>query len=298
MFVEDYDIGVARAFYQGADVWLNTPRRPMEACGTSREKAALNGTLNLSVLDGWWDEMYESTEMGRSNGWAIDSAEYESDEARRDEHEASSLFVLLEHEVVPLFYDRPSPAAAPHGWCSKVRDAWASLGPQVSAARMVRDYTEALYEPTARRVDDFSSDGFARARSLSEWKRRVADEWPKVEICQVSTSDAALDLGGTRDVEVKVSLGGLAPSDAAVHAVHGTVGAGAELSPEGPPVVLSHAGDENGLHVYRGTITGSRSGRYGIGVRVVPAHPDLAHLLELGLTTWAEPSDPGIVATT
>ena len=298
VFVQDYDIGVARAFYQGADVWLNTPRRPMEACGTSGEKAALNGTLNLSVLDGWWDEMYESTEMGRSNGWAIDSAEYESDEARRDEHEANSLFVLLEHEVVPLFYDRPSPDAAPHGWCSKVRDAWASLGPQVSAARMVREYTEVLYEPTASRVDALSADGFQRARSLSEWKRRAASQWPAVQIREVSASDAALDLGGSREVEVKVELGDLGPSDAVVQAVHGTVGAGAELSPHGSPVALSHAGEEDGLHVYRGTITGSRSGRYGIGVRVVPAHPDLAHLLELGLTTWAEPSDPGIVATT
>ena len=290
VFVEDYDIGVARAFYQGADVWLNTPRRPMEACGTSGEKAALNGSLNLSVLDGWWDEMYVSTDAGRSNGWAIDSAEYEADEARRDEHEANSLFGLLEHEVVPLFYDRPRWDASPPGWCSKMRDAWASLGPQVAASRMVRQYTEELYEPTARRVDDLSSDGYARARALGQWKRRAVAAWSGVDVRQVTTSDDALDLGGTREVEVKVALGELAPADAAVHAVHGTVGAGAELSPEGLPVALAHVGEENGLQIYRGTITGARSGRYGIGIRVVPNHADLAQLLEMGIATWAEPA--------
>ncbi|HUR50477.1 MAG TPA: alpha-glucan family phosphorylase [Acidimicrobiales bacterium] len=292
VFVEDYDIGVARAFYQGADVWLNTPRRPMEACGTSGEKAALNGTLNLSILDGWWDEMYESTEMGRSNGWAIDSAEYEPDEARRDEHEANSLFVLLEHEVVPLFYDRPAPDAPPPGWCAKVRDAWASLGPKVSAARMVREYTEGLYEPTAQRVDRLSADGYGQARSLSEWKRRVVASWDQVQVLEVASEDSALDLGGERQVEARVALGDLAPSDVVVQAVHGTVGAGAELSPEGAPMALTHSGEQDGLHLYRGSITGARSGRYGIGIRVVPGHPDLAHPLELGVATWAEPSDP------
>ena len=291
VFVEDYDIGVARAFYQGADVWLNTPRRPMEACGTSGEKAALNGTLNLSILDGWWDEMYESTEMGRSNGWAIDSAEYEADEARRDEHEANSLFVLLEHEIVPLFYDRPSPDAPPAGWCAKVRDAWASLGPKVSAARMVREYTEGLYEPTAQRVDRLSADGFERARSLSEWKRRVVSSWGGIQVREVTSEDSALDLGGERQVEAKVALGDLAPSDVVVQAVHGTVGAGAELSPAGSPVALSHLGEQDGLHIYQGAITGARSGRYGIGIRVVPGHPDLAHLLEMGVATWAEPAN-------
>ena len=297
VFVEDYDIALARALSQGADVWLNTPRRPMEACGTSGEKAALNGSLNLSILDGWWDEMYESRETGRSNGWAIDSAEYETDEARRDEHEANSLFVLLEHEVVPLFYDRAAPDAAPAGWCAKVRDAWASLGPQVSAARMVRDYTEGLYEPTAHRTDGLSADGFGRARALAEWKRRVVSLWSGVQVRQVSAPDSALDLGGEREVEVKLALGELAPSDVAVEAVHGTVGAGAELSPQSPPVLLSHSGEEDGLHVYRGTVTGSRSGRYGIGIRVVPSNPDLAHPLEMGTATWAEPADPGMIIT-
>ncbi|MBW3536638.1 MAG: alpha-glucan family phosphorylase [Actinobacteria bacterium] len=284
VFVEDYDIGVARAFYQGADVWLNTPRRPMEACGTSGEKAALNGALNLSILDGWWDEMFDG-----ENGWGIDSAEYEADQARRDEHEANSLFVLLEHEVVPLFYDRPAPGAPPPGWCSKMRTAWASLGPQVSAARMVRDYATQLYEPTAQRVDDLEADAFARARALADWKQRVLRGWSGVSVGEVTVDDSALDLRGSREVEVRVSLGDLTPTDALVQAVHGTVGAGAELTPAGEPAALSHVEKAGGEHVYRGSVTGLRSGRYGVGIRVLPAHPDLAQAVEMGIATWAEP---------
>ena len=283
VFVEDYDIAVARAFYQGSDVWLNTPRRPMEACGTSGEKAALNGALNLSILDGWWDEMYDGT-----NGWAISSAEYEPDDGRRDEHEANSLFGLLEHEVVPLFYDRPSASEVPEGWCSKVRTAWLSLGPKVSAARMVRDYAKRLYEPAAAHVDALSADDFARTRSFTHWQERVRSEWKAVRVEDVRMDDSALDLGGVRDIEVVVSLGGLGPDEAAVQVVHGTVGAGAELSPAGPVVTLEHTGDSDGRSTYRGAVTGSRSGRYGIGVRVVPAHPDLPHPLSMGLATWAE----------
>src|SRR5690606_31445437 len=143
VFLPDYDISIARAMYHGCDVWLNTPRRPLEACGTSGMKAALNGALNLSILDGWWDECYD----GR-NGWAIESAEDDPDEHRRDLREAASLFHLLEEQVTRQFYDRDD-AGVPRAWVEKVLDGWTSLGPFVTAARMVRDYTTDLYEPAA-----------------------------------------------------------------------------------------------------------------------------------------------------
>jgi starch phosphorylase len=141
VFLDDYDMAVARALYQGADIWLNTPRRPQEACGTSGMKAALNGALNCSILDGWWDECFD----GR-NGWAITSAEDEPDLDRRDRLEAESAFELLEGQIVPLFYDRGA-GGVPRGWVRRVKDAYASLGPRVTASRMVRDYVQEYYEP-------------------------------------------------------------------------------------------------------------------------------------------------------
>jgi glycogen phosphorylase len=142
-FVEDYEIGAGRAFYAGSDVWLNTPRRPHEACGTSGMKAVLNGGLHCSVLDGWWDEMYD----GR-NGWAIPSFEHEQDLGHRDHLEADALFALLEGEIVPLFYARDN-AGLPLGWLDKVRASLRTLGPQVTAERMLGEYVERLYEPAS-----------------------------------------------------------------------------------------------------------------------------------------------------
>lgn len=143
VFVPDYDMAVARVMYHGCDVWLNNPRRPLEACGTSGMKAALNGALNCSILDGWWDECYDGT-----NGWAIESDESDTDLVARDHFEADSLFGLLEREIVPLFYERDSDDI-PHNWIAKIKDNWKSLGPFVTATRMVRDYTSELYEPAA-----------------------------------------------------------------------------------------------------------------------------------------------------
>ena len=161
VFVDDYDIAVARALLQGADVWLNNPRRPQEACGTSGMKAALNGGLNLSILDGWWDECFDG-----ENGWAISSAEHLDDLERRDEVEAGSLFELLERQVVPLFYERWQ-GPVPRRWVQRVKHSLVTLGPFVTAARMVRDYTEQLYEPTAAQGDVLRADGYAAARELS-----------------------------------------------------------------------------------------------------------------------------------
>ncbi len=145
VFLPDYDISVARAMYHGTDVWLNNPLRPHEACGTSGMKAALNGVLNCSIRDGWWDEWSD----GR-NGWDISSADDDPDYARREKREAGDLFATLEHDIVPLFYDRETPKALPHAWIERMLHNWASLGPKVTASRMVRDYVTEFYEPTAR----------------------------------------------------------------------------------------------------------------------------------------------------
>jgi starch phosphorylase len=280
-FVEDYDIDTARVLYQGCDVWLNTPRRPLEACGTSGEKAALNGALNCSVLDGWWDEWWDG-----ENGWAILSAESQHDLGLRDHLEANSLFDLLERQVVPLFYDR-RPGRPPAGWLRRVRHSLRSLGPSVSASRMVRDYVDHLYEPAAMRGDALATDGHARARALAGWKHRVAAGWEGVHIAAVDGESGVIELGSEHTVRASVELGSLSPDDVGVQLVHGSVGPTDELTTAGVVPMQRIDGTDGGHHRYEASFTCERAGRYGFTVRVVPFHPDLAHHAELGRVTWA-----------
>jgi starch phosphorylase len=280
VFLEDYDIAVARALYQGADVWLNTPRRPLEACGTSGMKAALNGALNCSVLDGWWDEWFDGT-----NGWAITSALDSEDLEQRDALEAASLFELLESEIVPLFNDRAA-GGVPRAWLGRVKEAFASLGPKVTARRMVRDYVRDYYEPAATSADRALADGARGAKDLAAWRQRVVAGWSGVRVLDVQTDTSTAELGALRPVTVRVALNGLAPGDVAVQVLHGAVGPGDELVAPGT-VTLDHTGDVDGAAVYDGAFPCSTAGRHGFTVRVLPAHPDLASPVELGRTVWA-----------
>ncbi|GAC1358919.1 MAG: hypothetical protein NVSMB4_18080 [Acidimicrobiales bacterium] len=278
-FIEDYDMAVARMLYQGCDVWLNTPRRPLEACGTSGMKAALNGAINCSILDGWFDEMYDG-----ENGWAVVSAERHDDLVRRDEAEGSSLFDLLESQIVPLFYDRRR-GPTPQRWIERVKSSLVSLGPQVSASRMVRDYVTGIYEPSAARATALSEDAGARARELARWKAQTVDAWSSVKIMSVMTDDTVADLGSTRRVTANVGIGALRPDDVDVQLLHGPVGSDGEL--DTPTVVaMTQDGADPSAGVWGGELTCSRAGRYGYTVRVVPRHPDLASFAELGCVTW------------
>jgi starch phosphorylase len=281
VFVDDYDIAVARALYQGSDVWLNNPRRPQEACGTSGMKAALNGGLNLSILDGWWHEMFDG-----ENGWAISSAEDVEDLDRRDRLEAGALFDLLERQVVPLFYERYG-GPVPRRWLKKVRRSLASLGPRVTASRMVDDYVTELYEPTAARADTLAADGLARARALAAWKERVREAWHGVHVDRVEGDTASAELGGSRTVEATVALGSLSPDDVDVQLIHGPVGQADELT-ERTIVSMTPDGAADDHHArYTGSLQTERAGRYGFTVRIVPRHPDLVSPAELGLAAWA-----------
>jgi starch phosphorylase len=282
VFVEDYDIEVARTLYQGSDVWLNNPRRPQEACGTSGEKAALNGALNCSVLDGWWDEMFDG-----ENGWAISSAEGEEDLDKRDLVEANSLYEILERQVVPLFYERVE-GPVPRRWVRRVRSALISLGPRVVASRMVRDYVEQMYEPASRRADNMTAASNARARALAAWKARVLAGWDDVRVESVESDAALADLGAQRSVAAVVALGGLSGDDVQVQLVHGPVGPNDEIAePHVVPMELVGLAEREGHYTYSGSFVCDHAGRYGISVRVVPSHPDLADPAEMGCVTWA-----------
>jgi glycogen phosphorylase len=281
VFLDDYDMAVARALYHGCDVWLNNPRRPQEACGTSGMKAALNGALNCSILDGWWDESFDG-----QNGWAITSAEDEPDVHRRDELEAASLFDLLQSQIVPLFYDRGA-GGVPRGWVSRVKLAYASLGPKVTASRMVRDYVQDYYEPAAAAADTALADGAARGRELAAWRARVSGAWGGVKVVGVESSTQPARLGDERAVSVSVDLGELTPDDVAVQVLHGPVGAADELQ-QAEVLNLTHEGiDAEGRSRYQGSFRCATAGRHGFTIRVVPAHPDLPSHVELGLIAWA-----------
>ncbi|WP_435174431.1 alpha-glucan family phosphorylase [Actinacidiphila sp. bgisy145] len=283
VFLPDYDMRMARTLYPGCDVWLNNPLRPLEACGTSGMKAALNGCLNLSVRDGWWDEWYDG-----ENGWAIPTADGVADEDRRDALEAAGLYDLLEHQVAPRFYDQGRDGL-PSRWIEMVRHTLTVLGPKVLAGRMVRDYVEQLYAPAAR--SHRAVQGPAAAE-LAGWKRRVRQEWPRVAVDEVEAVAAAgavgedAELGATLTLRVQVALGGLDPSDVDVQLLSGPVDAGDRLT---APVAQSlkpvARPDVAGRCTFEGSLTLDRTGAFGYTARVLPAHPLLA-----------DPAEPGLVA--
>lgn len=282
VLLEDYDISVARMLVQGCDVWLNTPLRPNEACGTSGMKAVFNGALNCSILDGWWDEMYEP-----EVGWAIPSLEDEADLEQRDAFEASSLFGLLERQIVPLYHRRDDDGL-PSEWLKKVKRSIARLAPRVSASRMVTDYVEDLYEPAARRTAQLAADDFGRAKALVRWKRHIARAWPSVSVMAVAHEEVPRESGTAYLVTAQVSLGDLDPGDVQVQLIHGEVDLDDDLrEPIITPMDFDGEGDHPGWCRYRREICFERAGNFGFTVRVVPHHDDLPSYASLGRVAWA-----------
>jgi glycogen phosphorylase len=286
VFLPDYDMAMARTLVQGCDVWLNNPLRPLEACGTSGMKAALNGALNLSVLDGWWDEWYD----GR-NGWAIPSADTVADPVRRDELEAAALYDLLGKSVAPLFY-QAGRDGLPDRWLDMVSHTLRTLGPKALASRMVRQYVTELYAPaaSASRVLAGSAEAggrggpFRRAAELAVWKRRVTDGWPDVQIEHVEADDVELSPGGSLTVRASIALGILAPEDVCVEVVYGKAGDSDEIiDPVRSALHLDGEVGSDGVARYAGAAELGQPGPFGYTVRVLPNHPLLAGPAELGL---------------
>ncbi|UGT60241.1 alpha-glucan family phosphorylase [Nocardia asteroides] len=280
VFLPDYDMSMARHLYWGCDVWLNNPLRPLEACGTSGMKSALNGGLNLSIRDGWWDEMYDG-----ENGWAIPSADGVADEQRRDDLEAAALYDLFERTVAPRFYDRDG-AGLPARWVEMVRHTLQTLGPKVLASRMVRDYAVTYYGPASDSFGRVAADGFAGARELAEYRRRVEQAWPGVTVVQVDSAglpDTPV-IGAPLSLTARVDLAGLGVGDVAVQAVFGRVSAAEELS-DVTAVPMAHTGSDNGLELFTVETPVPLSGAVGYTVRVLPHHELLASDGELGLVT-------------
>ena len=284
IFLPNYDIAMAQYLYPGCDVWLNNPLRPFEACGTSGMKSALNGGLNLSILDGWWDEWFDG-----QNGWAIPTADGVEDPDRRDDIEAAALYDLIQGQVAPRFYDRDEQTGLPSRWLEMVSHTLRTLGPKVLASRMVKDYIEQLYTPAARAGWAMAGAGYPGARDLAGWKARVRTQWPAVRVDHVESlgvSDSP-QVGDVLSVRAFVSLEGLSVPDVQVQLMHGRVSETDELA-DTQSVLLAHVETyEGGRHLFEGDLRLSRTGAFGYTVRVLPAHPGLANATELGLVANA-----------
>ncbi|MEP9385236.1 alpha-glucan family phosphorylase [Nocardioides sp. KR10-350] len=282
VFLPNYDIAMAQPLYPGCDVWLNNPLRPYEACGTSGMKAALNGGLNLSILDGWWDEWYDG-----DNGWAIPSADGYDDPDARDELEAAALYDLIEHEVAPRFYDTDG-EGVPLRWLEMMRHTLKSLGPKVLATRMVGDYVTRLYAPAAAKARSLDPD-YRGAVELAAWKKRVLAAWPGVRVEHVEGEGIGdvPQVGDTLAVRAYVALGDLTPDDVEVQLVHGRTSAEDELvRTASTPLTVVETYD-GGRYCFAGSVTLARSGPFGYTVRVVPRNSHLASIAELGVVAVA-----------
>jgi starch phosphorylase len=281
VFIEDYDINVARYLVQGIDVWLNNPRRPLEASGTSGMKVCGNGGINMSVLDGWWVEGYN-----HNNGWAIGAGEEYTDLNYQDDVESRAIYDLLEQEIVPLFYTRSSDGL-PRGWLKVMKQAMSTICPVFNTNRMVQEYIEKCYWPSAQRFDTLRKENLKKAQELALWRKRLSQGWPQVRIETVESNGAeTMHVGGELAVKVRVNLGGFTPDDVEVQLFHGLVDSLGDI-PHPRTVALSHNGTREGsAWLYSGHIPCRTSGQHGFAVRVLPKHKDLANPFEPGLVCW------------
>ncbi|MEK7406828.1 MAG: alpha-glucan family phosphorylase [Acidobacteriota bacterium] len=289
VFLEDYDMAVTRYLVQGCDLWLNTPRRPLEASGTSGMKAAANGTLNLSTLDGWWDEAWRDFNQP-SIGWALGRGESYDNHDYQDQVEAEALYGLLERDVIPAFYERGRDRL-PRRWIDRMRASIATLCHFFNTHRMVREYTEKFYLTGDGAFERLAADQAARARALAEWLERVRQAWPQVRVEAVEEGlPDSLPVGQRLRARARIHLGSLRPEDVNVELYVGRLDADGDLA-EGVATRMepSGQGQMGSCWFEANTAPCSSSGRRGYTVRVLPAHPDLSAPFVPGLITWAGP---------
>ena len=283
VFLDDYDMAVARYLVQGADVWLNTPLRLQEASGTSGMKATANGVLNLSILDGWWDEAYQP-----EVGWAIGRRETYDNRSYQDQVEAEALYGLLEQEVVPIFYDRGGDGLPRH-WIARMRASIQTLCRFFNTHRMVGEYTQRCYLPAAAHYRELTVGGMARAKDLAAWKTRLQANWSRVRI-EAARADklTEVQVGAEFRVRAQVCLGNLTPDDVAVQLYMGNVDAAGEIVEADFTPMQLVGPDGQGRYLYQASaVACRRSGLHGYTLRVLPRHPDLATPFLPGLIVWA-----------
>ena len=283
VFLEDYDLNVARYLVQGVDVWLNTPRRPMEASGTSGMKVLANGGLNLSILDGWWDEAYSP-----GVGWAIGHGEEYSNPDEQDAIEATALFELLEKEVVPLYYDRNA-SGLPRSWIARMKNSMSQLCPVFNTHRMVSEYTKTYYMPAIDRYEQLTANQLERAVALVNWKEKVRNNWSAVKILDVNSGvdkGQILPVGATLNIVSDICLGELTPDDVIVEAYHGQLDVNHQVTAAKRTVLKGVKAADKDTWRYEGSIICEASGMQGFTMRVLPSNSDAELPQEMALVAW------------
>ncbi|MBD3256855.1 alpha-glucan family phosphorylase [candidate division GN15 bacterium] len=283
IFLEDYDINVARYLVQGADVWLNNPRRPQEASGTSGMKAALNGGLHFSVLDGWWAEGYSE-----DNGFKIGNGEEYDNPKVQDKLESEAIYDTLEREIAPLFYERNA-NDLPERWIHKMKASVKMAGRDFSVQRMLMDYTNQFYVPAISAGEKLAENGFELNRKLSGWLEHVASSWDKIAITDIDFKGVAgtVNVGQKVEIDMKVRLGAIDPDDVSVEIVSGRLNSQEQFIEFGPiPARLNGSSGADGIYSYHGEVTCTESGRFGITARVLPDNELLLHNRRPKLISW------------
>ncbi|MBI5208157.1 MAG: alpha-glucan family phosphorylase [Candidatus Firestonebacteria bacterium] len=280
VFVEDYDIAVSRKMVQGVDIWLNTPRRLLEGCGTSGMKVNFNGGLNLSIIDGWWYEAYDS-----DTGWAIGKGEEYTDKDYQDRIESNTIYDLLEKEVAPLFYNRDKDQI-PYNWISLIKSSLKKLNPVFNTNRMVCEYLEKFYLPAAQRYTKIINNDMQGVKELAVWKRYIMENWSGVKIEKVESKTLRpMPAGSNLEVSITINLNKLTPKDVKVQIYYGIMDTEGEIE-NGEIIDIETFKHEDGKHIYMGQIPCSKSGRNGYLVRIVPYHENMINPLDMGLIIW------------
>jgi starch phosphorylase len=280
LLLEGYDLALARKLVNGVDVWLNNPEYPLEASGTSGEKAGLNGAINLSVLDGWWGEGYNG-----SNGWAITPHGPRFDRAYRDREEADELLDILERKVIPLYYERNG-YGYPEGWVRMSKASMKSLMPRFNAQRMVMDYVRDYYDPARRQRLVMMGNDYARARDVSAWRRQIDRHWPDVKLRRLDAVPPQIPAGQLLPVRVAATLNGLAPDDVLIECLVGVEGESGEFVLRDRQVFTPGERSESGETLFTLDLLPRLPGLLTYKIRMFPFHPALAHRFEAGYMIW------------
>jgi starch phosphorylase len=282
IFIENYDINVARYLVQGVDVWLNNPRRPLEASGTSGMKVPVNGGINCSIPDGWWCESYDG-----ENGWSIGNGEEYEDEAYQDEIESKSLYDLLEKDIIPTFYDR-SRDRLPRNWIQTMRRSMMTVCPIFNTYRMVAEYAEKFYLPSSEVYQKVTKSNFKGAHELYQFYLKLAKNWRAISVVDVNDNLPAegTEAGQDFTVTARVQLGKLDVGDVTVEVYQGYLDSRNRII-NGHPITMKFEGtDNNGLSVFTASISSGVIGHNGYAVRILPQHELKFMRYQPGMITW------------
>ncbi len=281
VFLEDYDISIARQLVQGVDIWLNNPRRPLEACGTSGMKSTANGALNLSVLDGWWVEGFNM-----DWGWAIGSGEEYEDHDYQDEVESRAIYHLLEEEIIPLFYDRGQDNI-PRGWIERMKKSMKNLCPTFNSHRMLEEYYERCYYPASLIGSVLEKDNMMGAKELNRWKKIIKQNWKSIKVSNIEVgNNQNLKVGDKLNVKVDIFLGEIKPTDVSVELYYGQLDAKGNITNRELSKLNCIESDSSSNHTFEGDIPCKRSGRFGFNIRITPSHENLANKFSENLIVW------------